>query len=137
MSDPSLVLQKAQRDALMADAELKIMIGCSVYDEPPTDACMPYVVIGDAEVNDDSTSCGMSSEAFSFVDVWTNVPGYPLAKGIAAHVRRILSPELPLEDGFIMLSSEHQQTQFMRDPNPMIRRARLRFHHHIEHPQEG
>lgn len=48
MSDGfALALQKGIRAALVADAGVAALVGARVYDEPPSDAVLPYLRFGD------------------------------------------------------------------------------------------
>jgi hypothetical protein len=135
MSDPSLALQGAVVARLKADAPVAALIGTRVYDEVPTSATFPYVVVGDGQVIGDDDDCADVSEVTFQVHAWTRSPadtGWPKSKQIAAAVRTAMKAPFTLV-GFDVLLGEFTQIQFLKDPDGLTRHAMVEFRFLIVH----
>ncbi len=134
MSDPSYLLQVAQRDALLGDSALVALVTApGVYDQPKPDAEFPFVQIGESQVlENDTEDCGDGSEVFTRTHVWSRDIGLVEVKKIAAEVRRVLKTAPPLS-GFNVSVVQYVQTQFLRDPDGQTQHAVVEHRYLITH----
>lgn len=135
MSDPSLALQGAVVARMKADAPIVALVGTRIYDEVPTSATFPYLVVGDGQVVGDDDDCVDVSEVTFQIHAWTRPPadtGWPKAKSIAAAVRTAMKAPFTL-GGFDVLLSEFTQIQFLKDPDGLTRHAMVEFRFLIVH----
>ena len=130
MADPAEALQRAVFAALRSSTELADAMGgvARVYDSvPPPDpnepeaeyrqrVRMPYLVIGDDEFVDDSTTCERAWEANVTVHIWSRADGRVEAKRIGAIVRELLDAALTI-DGFICTEHEFRDATYPKDPD--------------------
>jgi hypothetical protein len=80
-------LRAAIRGALSADAPLAALLGGSkVYDEPPRDAAVPYVTLGENVVADHSTATEPGEAHTLTLHVWSRHGGHKEAHEIAGAV---------------------------------------------------
>lgn len=99
MRDPSLPLQKAVHDALVA----ALGAGVGVYDDVPLDeqgrvkAKFPYVRIGEDQILSDADQCHDPSTAYCTIHVWSRLPGKVEAKTIMAQACLALDVKLIVE----------------------------------------
>lgn len=114
MSEPSLALQKAILDALVAGVPA---VGGRVYDMPPFDATYPYVTIGEAQTLDDRADCYDGSESFLTIHVWSRAVGFPEAKRIAGMVRDVLDDADLVLDGNSLELLRFRDMNTLRDPD--------------------
>lgn len=92
-------VQAAVHSRLWADATLLGLTGthateagkARVYDEPPENAALPYVVIGDAVENHDNRMGGKVGRVVDFfVHVWSDYRGNKEAQDIESRVDALL-----------------------------------------------
>lgn len=128
MLDPSLALQAALVAALKAPGALPTVVGGRVYDQPPTAAVFPYVVLGDCQVLPDKAGCIDGTVCYPIIDVWSRNVGYPEAKTIAAAVLAKLDdrPENVVMSGFTAVVFELNDYRPMR-PDGLSRRVNITF----------
>lgn len=123
---PLVELQTAIFDLLSNDAGL---IGVGVYDEPPEDAAMPYVRIGETLSIPSNEHDTFGREVVCSLHVWTearsNLPGQTIANRIGELLdHQVAALTMPGHDiGVIRLEFD----QALRDPRPGIRHHVLRF----------
>jgi hypothetical protein len=96
MSDPTALLQAAQRSTLKADAPLIALFNpgpVKVYDVPPVNGKPPYIVIGEDQVAPLSGEGFDGGRVFSTIHVFslTDPPGLTEAKQIGAAIPAALS----------------------------------------------
>lgn len=85
-------LRTAILGALRADAPLAALLGgTKIYDEPPRDAALPYVTLGENVVSDGSTSTESSDEHALTLHVWSHQGGHREAHLIAGAVLEALA----------------------------------------------
>lgn len=85
MSSPALPFKVSEEAALRASAALKAAMGLTevrLYTEVPKNAPLPYVVIGQHEIDDLSDGCGGAHSIVSTVQWWTKEVG--VSKGSTA-----------------------------------------------------
>lgn len=115
---------EAQYAALKASEALAEAMGLTeprVYRVLPTGAKVPYVVVGEDQLIDDSLECEGNevegAEIFSTVHVWTK-PDPPEAlspREIAAVVRKVLKTiTIP---GYRVMESEFEDVRYLTDPD--------------------
>ena len=78
MPSPALPFKSSEEAALRASAGLKAAMGLTivrVYIEVPTNAPLPYVVVGAHEIDDLTDDCGAAHSIVSTVQWWTKAVG--------------------------------------------------------------
>ena len=89
-------LRTAIHGALKADTPLAALLGGGkIYDEPPRDAALPYVTLGENVIADGSTSTEPGDEHALTLHVWSRQGGHREAHLITGAVLEALS-EAPL-----------------------------------------
>ena len=82
-------LQEAVFGALQGDAGLAALIGGRVYDAPPEAleaSATPYVLIGDEQVRDRSSSTHSAARHDLVVSIYSDAAGFADAKDVASAV---------------------------------------------------
>ncbi len=129
-------LTNAMLSTLLADAGVAALVEDRIYEYAQTgEAGFPFIALGEGQETDDSTDCGVASDAFVDVNVWSrpDTPSFEEAKTIASAVRAALhDASLTLADNRCVLI-EHRITRYLRetDPPPMFR-ASITFHAIVE-----
>lgn len=91
MSHSAAALRTAIHGALNSDGPLAALLGGEkVYDEPPRDAALPYVTLGEAVVSDASTATEQGDEHALTLHVWSRQGGHREAHLIAGAVLQAL-----------------------------------------------
>lgn len=102
MSAPGLELQKAIRDALIADAAfVSLLGGAKIYDHAPAQTPYPYVTFGRTAGYDWSTGTERGLEQLLTLHVWSKGKGKAEAETIVARLRSLL------EQGGLALETHH------------------------------
>ena len=84
MPASAISLRAAIRDALAADMPLTTMLGgAKIYDDPPRDAALPYVTLGEDTIADASTATEPGDEHALTLHVWSRQGGHREAHIIA------------------------------------------------------
>jgi len=120
MSDIAERFAVAQAAALRGSGALATAMGLAqvlAYEIAPTNAAMPYVLIGDDQVIDDGDDCQDGSEIFSTVHLWSrpNPPSRVQARRMEAVVRSLLAADLAIA-GHETILAEYQDSRFLPDP---------------------
>lgn len=119
-------LQQAVYAQLTGDTQLMALIS-GVFDEVTTAARMPYVVLADVhELASEAHDRG-GVDASMVIDVWSVYRGYTEVATIAANVDRLLHRRALTVAGFTHVSIANETHQFMRDPDPDLRRCSTRY----------
>jgi hypothetical protein len=122
MSEIEEAFPPAQLVALRAEAALAAAFGLDkarIYNltdnRPPAGAPLPYIVLGDNQIIDDSDQCQDGSEIFARSHIYDNPD---LVKGwkIAAVVRRVGRGALAI-DGHDLVQAQFIDTVQQNDPN--------------------
>jgi hypothetical protein len=93
-------LRAAIHGALVADTPLAALLGGEkIYDEPPRDAALPYVTLGEDVVADGSTATEQGDEHALTFHVWSRQGGHREAHLIAGAVLEALSEAALTLDG--------------------------------------
>ena len=134
--DAQQALQKALFQALSGDGVLTGLIGAGrIFDRQVTRAPLPYIVFGEIVSQDWSTASETGSEHRVTIDVWSGAEGRAQAQAIAAAIHDILhDADLPLADGFVLVSLRHGETRTARETGRRRHRARLVFRAAIDAP---
>lgn len=105
-------LQEAVFGALQDDASLAALISGRVYDAPPEAlqaSATPYVLIGDEQVRDRSSSTHSAARHDLVVSIYSDAAGFADAKAVAGAVSAALDgADLALAAGHLV------QLQFFR-----------------------
>jgi hypothetical protein len=84
MSASAVSLRAAIRSALAAYSPLVSLLGGEkIYDEPPRDAVLPYVTLGQDVISDGSTSTEQGDEHALTLHVWSRQGGHKEAHVLA------------------------------------------------------
>jgi hypothetical protein len=98
--DSAISLRAAICGALAADAPLVALLGgAKIYDEPPRDAALPYVTLGEDVVSDGSTATEAGDEHALTLHVWSRQGGHREAQLISGAVLEALADALLELDG--------------------------------------
>jgi hypothetical protein len=77
MPASAAALRAAIHGALKNDGPLAAMLGgAKIYDEPPREAALPYVTLGEAVVSDRSTSTETGDEHALTLHIWSRQGGH-------------------------------------------------------------
>lgn len=132
MTSASLELQGAIVVRLKAYAPLTALVGQRIYEDVPLKAVMPYVSLGPEQFVSENAECITGFEAFIQIDAWSTTVGQPQVKRIAEAIRTALNDfDLPLVDN-ALVSMQHRQTRFLRDPASGVNHAAVEFTSFIE-----
>ena len=118
MIDPSLPLQKAQYDALMAAAG----VPPRVYDDIPKGpggkitAEFPFVQLGEVQVVSDADQCHDPCTAWTTTHVWSRAVGKVEAKTIMAACLLALDAALSVQ-GFLTIGHFVEDVRHLTDPD--------------------
>ena len=93
-------LRAALRGALAADTPLAALLGGEkIYDEPPREAALPYVTLGEDVIADASTATEAGDEHSLTLHVWSRQGGHKEAHLISGAVLEALSQAPLAPDG--------------------------------------
>lgn len=93
-------VQKAVHAVLREDAALTAMVQ-GIYDHVPRKTAYPYVVLGEARMQDVSSMTGFVGRVTMTVYVYSRMKGKQEAQEILARMRSLLHDTAPeLEEGF-------------------------------------
>ena len=91
MASPSLDLQKAILDALLANAAVAAIVGARVHDGLTPDAVYPCITFGPTQVMPEDMDCIAGREEVIQIDCWTrDGPRLHPAKALADAVKAAL-----------------------------------------------
>ncbi|PLR25066.1 hypothetical protein SGCZBJ_12580 [Caulobacter zeae] len=128
MASPALPFKRAEEAALRASAALKAAMGLAevrLYTEVPTNAPLPYVVLGQHEIDDQSDGCGEAHEIVSTVQWWTKivagVPGSDVARLMGAAIVQALGEALEIEGHAVVLAEMETPETYGTDPDQSSR----------------
>lgn len=135
MSSPAAPFRTAQEAALRASAALAAAMGGKVrlYTEVPSNAPLPYVVIGQDEIDDLSDGCGEAHSIVSTVQWWTKgvgaASGAATARAMGDAILGALKTDALAITGHALVMCELEQPEsYSTDPDQSSRgRAVLRY----------
>lgn len=118
-ADPSLVLQAAIRQRLIASGDVLALIPeTNVIDSNGRPEMMPCILIGEGQ----SVLRRFNATCYSTLHVWVQEPGLVKAKDIGGAIVAALTVDAQIDgplhlDGFICHELAVTNTQFIRDPH--------------------
>ena len=100
MTASAVSLRAAIHAALVADGPLaSVLGGARIYDEPPRDAALPYVTLGEDVIADNSTATEPGDEHALTLHVWSRQGGHKQAHAISGAVlAALVDAPLALDD---------------------------------------
>jgi hypothetical protein len=114
----AITLRAAIRGALAADAPLAALLGgAKIYDEPPRDAALPYVTLGEDVIADGSTATEPGDEHALTLHVWSRQGGHKEAHGIAGAVLAALVDAPLALDGHHLANLRFLVADVRREPD--------------------
>lgn len=118
-----LAVQRAFYERLSEDLDVP------VYDWAPEDAPYPYVVIGEATEMADNNHSNFGREMTLTLHVWTKGhEGFAPTLEIVDAIQQSLDHQLDLDlVGHRVVTLRLDQVLTLRDPDPLIRHAPVRF----------
>lgn len=125
MSDPSLELQGAVRQALAAP--LAPFVAARIFDRVPQGTPTPYVFLTGFEVLADPADCVDGVEVFFDVQIVSTGPGRVEAARIGAAVRAALNGLEPDLTGFAGAQIQHRTTRYLPQDDGETTRAVVTF----------
>lgn len=110
-------------------ARLTAELEVPVYDWVPEDAPYPYVVIGEATEMSDNNHASFGRDVTMTLHVWTKGhAGFGPTLELVDQVQQALDHQLDLSlVGQRVVTLRLDQVLTMRDPDPLIRHAPVRF----------
>ena len=124
----ALSLQRAMREALLADAPLATLLGgAHVFDEAPRGAKPPFVSFEQIETRDWSTGDAKAHEHFVQVLVTTAERGRAQAQAICDRIETVLDMGGLALDGHTLVNLRLVFWSVARNRNEQIFGAQLRF----------
>lgn len=125
MSDPSLELQGAVRQALAAP--LAPLVGARIYDRVPQGTPPPYAFLSGFEITADPADCVDGVEVFFNVQIVSRGPGRVEAARIASAVLNALDGLEPALPGFEGVQIQHRTTRYLPQDDGETTRAVVTF----------
>lgn len=128
--DPADALQAGIYATLTADTQLKALV-TGIYDGPPEDAELDYVVLGEMTSIPDGTHGGEGRQTVAMIHSWAEAEGMASVNAIGARVVALLwhrHAELGANvTGHHVWRVEHEFSQALVDPQPGVRHRVDRF----------
>lgn len=98
-----------------------------IYDYTPEQAKRPYIVFGNAITTPDNTHSGFGWRTVVSLEIWAEERGFKEIDNIKNRLIGLFDHQQMALDGFHVVVVKHEFDQNLRDPNPRLRRANLRF----------
>lgn len=118
--DPGADLQLALIEHLRNDAALRELVVARIYDEPPENAVLPYVSLGEGTCTPERGDGYDAASTDQIIDIWTAGPGFVMARRIAAALRAALDDaDLAINNHRCVLC-ETQDVSFARPDGEMM-----------------
>jgi hypothetical protein len=118
MTASAVFLRAAIRGALAADSALTSLLGGGkIYDEPPRDAALPYVTLGEDVVADGSTATEAGEEHALTLHVWSRQGGHREAQLISGAVLEALADAPLSPDGHRVANLRFIAAEVRREPD--------------------
>jgi hypothetical protein len=126
-------LQEAIYARLTADSTLAALVS-GVFDEVATTVRPPYIVLSVIAEKASEAHDRSGVDASLTLDIWSTYWGYKECATINKEVLRLLHrPATPLVvTGFTKVSIFNESHDFMRDPDPDLRRCLARYRAWLE-----
>lgn len=128
MSTAAAALRAAIHNALTADGALLALLGGpKIYDEPPQNAQLPYVTLGEARVADFSTGSEAGEEHRLTLHAWSRQGGHREANLIAGALLQALD-DAPLSlSGHRLVNLRFALADIRREADGRTYHALVRF----------
>jgi hypothetical protein len=120
-----LAVQTALYTALTSDVTLSGLAG--IYDEVPEGVTFPYIVIGDAVETPANAHNEFGSRVAATIHAFSEYRGYAELLPIIDRLMSLLDHQALTIAGRDLVAIRHEQTVLMRDPDPDVRHAVVRF----------
>jgi hypothetical protein len=134
MTSPTLELQARIIQRLKADNATAAIVGARVYDSVPQGATFPYTALGPSDETSDDADCITAFEIAFQIDCFSRTVGFPQVRQLADAVREsIHGYDFELTTN-ALVSFEHRQTRFFRDPDGLTSHAAMTFSAFVEAP---
>ncbi len=128
MTTASVALRAAIHDALLADGALpSVLGGGKIYDEPPRDAGLPYVTLGEARLTDASSDGGLTQEHQLTLHAWSRKGGHREAHVIAGAVLQALDDAPLSPEGHRLVNLRFAIADIRRESDGRTYHALVRF----------
>lgn len=129
MSLTAWPLQQAVFAALSADVALQGLIGNPprVFDEPPGDAALPYLLIGEGSEQDWGTTTEFGAEHALMIHVWSRKGGRKQARAILAAVYEVLHEASLALDGFHLVNLRFVLSQVLVEADALTYHGFARY----------
>jgi len=131
MSSPAMPFKASEEAALRASVALKAAMGITganpvrLYVEVPKNAPLPYVVLGQHEIDDLSSDCGGAHSIVSTVQWWTKdigpTKGADAVRQQGAAIVAALFKELPITGHDTVLVEMEEPESYGTDPDQSSR----------------
>ena len=124
----SISLRAAIRGVLTVDAPLAALVGAGkIYDEPPREAALPYVTLGENAVADNSTATEAGEEHTLTLHVWSRHGGHKEAHEIAGAVLAALTDAPLTLEGHHVANLRFLRADIRREPDGRTYRGVIRL----------
>lgn len=127
MASPAAPFKAAQEAALRASGALQAAMGGTfrIYAEVPESAPLPYVVVGQDEIDDLSDGCGDAHSIVSTVQWWTKkvgaAKGADVVRAMGAAITAALNTELTITGHDVVLAIMEAPERYATDPDQSSR----------------
>lgn len=126
-ASPLVVLRKAIRACLLADAGFAAALSDKFYDEAPRGIEPPYALFADAQLRDWSADLSPGAEQFFTIAVTSTMRGLSEALELAQRIVGLLNEAPLILQDHRLIDLRFQSMETRRDQNGRIARVNLRF----------
>jgi hypothetical protein len=128
MTTAPAALRAAIHQALAADSGLIAALGgARVYDEPPRDAALPYVTLGEARISDASCDDGPTQEHQLTLHAWSRQGGHKEAHVITGALLQALDDAALAPAGHRLVNLRFAIADIRREADGRTYHALVRF----------
>ncbi|MGQ0740927.1 MAG: DUF3168 domain-containing protein [Alphaproteobacteria bacterium] len=134
MSASAWALQQAVFAALVNDAGVQAMLGDPprIYDKPPGDAPLPYLLVGDGVEEEWGTATGEGAEHTLTLHAWSRAGGRKESREILAAVYNALHGAEIALDGFHLVNLRFLLSQVLVESDALTFHAIARYRAVVE-----
>lgn len=126
MGSPTGPIQTAVYTRLNGDATLATLVK-GVFDEVPEGTLKPYVVVGEAYETADNSHDRKGRRTVITVHVWSDQQGFSQTNTISNRIVDLLDHTPLTVSGWTHVATRFEFKQSLRDPDPNVRHAPIRF----------
>ena len=128
MTIANVALRAAIHDALMSNGALSAALGgAKVYDEPPRNAALPYVTLGEARLIDASGDGGLTQEHQLTLHAWSRKGGHREAHVITGALLQALDDAPLTVEGQRLVNLRFSIADIRREADGRTYHALVRF----------